>query len=324
MLSKIKGIGAYALKHLGDSQYLKQAEQEMNFMEKQSIQGLYFEAPDYPNKLKHCIDGPIVLFQKGQVNWTPQPIISIVGTRNITSYGRSQCEKIIQTLAVFNPTIVSGFAYGADITAHKAALNNKLQTVACMAQGLQNTYPKQHIKYRQLLEINGGFVTDFWSTAPMNPSNFIKRNRLIAGLSEATIIIESAEKGGSLTTAEMAFGYNREVFAVPGRISDRQSQGCNMLIKTKGAHLLGAAEDLPFILNWTLKPRSKALQKKVFIALGAEEKEIYNFLYNKGKSSLDSIAFNCKLPTSMAAYVLLSLELKGVLKPLPGKEYELI
>ena len=193
-----------------------------------------------------------------------------------------------------------------------------------MAQGLQNTYPKQHIKYRQLLEINGGFVTDFWSTAPMNPSNFIKRNRLIAGLSEATIIIESAEKGGSLTTAEMAFGYNREVFAVPGRISDRQSQGCNMLIKTKGAHLLGAAEDLPFILNWTLKPRSKALQKKVFIALGAEEKEIYNFLYTKGKSSLDSIAFNRKLPTSMAAYVLLSLELKGVLKPLPGKEYELI
>lgn len=173
-------------------------------MEKQSIQGLYFEAPDYPNKLKHCIDGPIVLFQKGQVNWTPQPIISIIGTRNITSYGRTQCEKIIQTLAVFNPTIVSGFAYGADITAHKAALNNKLQTVACMAQGLQNTHPKQHIKYRQPLEINGGFVTDFWSTAPMNPSNFVKRNRLIAGLSEATIIIESAEKGGSLTTAEMA------------------------------------------------------------------------------------------------------------------------
>ncbi len=129
---------------------------------------------------------------------------------------------------------------------------------------------------------------------------------------------------GSLTTAEMAFGYNREVFAVPGRISDRQSQGCNMLIKTKGAHLLGRAEDLPFILNWTLKPRSKALQKKVFVALGAEEKEIYNFLYTKGKSSLHSIAFNCKLPTSMAAYVLLSLELKGVLKPFPGKEYELI
>ena len=203
------------------------------FYGKTTIQGLYFEDSNYPFKLKHCIDGPIVLFQKGSIDWDKQPIISVVGTRKITTYGLAQCEKIIETLAVFNPIIVSGFAYGTDIAAHKAALKHQLQTVGCMAQGLQNTYPKQHLKYRNLIENQGGFVTDFWSTAVMDPSNFLRRNRLIAGLSEATIVIESAEKGGSLATATMALDYNREVFALPGRITDSQSQGCHNLIKTK-------------------------------------------------------------------------------------------
>ena len=248
-LLKIEGIGTHSIKNIYQSTHLKTAEKELTFMEKNSIQGLYFEDANYPFRLKHCIDGPIVLFQKGTIDWEKRPIISVVGTRKITTYGLSQCEKIIETLAVFNPIIVSGFAYGTDISAHKSALKHHLQNVGCMAQGLQHTYPKSHLKYRNLIENQGGFVTDFWSTAVMDPSNFLKRNRLIAGLSEATIVIESAEKGGSLATATMAFGYNREVFALPGRITDSQSQGCHNLIKTKNAHLVSTPADIPYILN---------------------------------------------------------------------------
>ena len=323
-LSKIKGISTRNIKNIHESTPLKEAEKELNFMEKESIQGFYFEDSNYPFKLKHCIDGPIVLFQKGYIDWEQRPIISVVGTRKITTYGLAQCEKIIETLAVFNPIIVSGFAYGTDIKAHKTALKHQLQTVGCMAMGLQKTYPKDHLKYRNLIENQGGFVTDFWSTSVMDPSNFLRRNRLIAGLSEATIVIESAEKGGSLATASMAFGYNREVFALPGRITDSQSQGCLNLIKTKNAHLVSNPADIPYILNWSLKTQKKVVQKKLFVELDSDEKMIYNYLKKVGTSALDIIAIACEMPTSKAAYLLLNLELKGVCRPLPGKEFELV
>jgi DNA processing protein len=323
-LSKIKGISQRSIKNIYDSTHLKAAEKELVFMEKESIQGLYFENPNYPFKLKHCIDGPIVLFQKGKIDWENQPVISIVGARKITTYGLAQCEKIIESLSVFNPIIVSGFAYGTDIAAHKAALKHQLQTVGCMAQGLQHTYPKQHLKYRNKIEKQGGFVTDFWSTAPMDPSNFLRRNRLIAGLSEATIVIESAEKGGSLVTAAMAFDYNREVFALPGRMTDSQSQGCLNLIKTKNAHLVSTPADIPYILNWSLETQKKIVQKKLFVELDSDEKIIYNYLKKEEKTALDVIAIACEMPTSKAAYLLLNLELKGVCRPLPGKEFELV
>ena len=323
-LSKIKGISTRNIKMIHESTHLQAAEKELNFIEKESIQGLCFEDSNYPFKLKHCIDGPIVLFQKGNIDWDQRPIISIVGTRKITTYGLAQCEKIIETLAVFNPIIVSGFAYGTDIKAHKTALKHQLQTVGCMAMGLQKTYPKEHLKYRNHIENQGGFVTDFWSTSVMDPSNFLRRNRLIAGLSEATIVIESAEKGGSLATATMALDYNREVFALPGRITDSQSQGCLNLIKTKNAHLVSNPADIPYVLNWSLETQKKVVQKKLFVELDSDEKIIYNYLKKEGTSALDIIAIACEIPTSKAAYLLLNLELKGVCRPLPGKEFELV
>ena len=323
-LSKIDGIGLLTVKNIDPPKQLEAAEKELNFIEKNAIQALYFEDSNYPFKLKHCIDGPIVLFQKGNIDWEQRPIISVVGTRKITTYGLAQCEKIIETLAVFNPIIVSGFAYGTDIKAHKTALKHQLQTVGCLAMGLQKTYPKDHLKYRNLIENQGGFVTDFWSTSVMDPSNFLRRNRLIAGLSEATIVIESAEKGGSLATATMALGYNREVFALPGRITDSQSQGCHNLIKTKSAHLVSTPADIPYILNWSLETQKKVVQKKLFVELDTDEKRVFNYLKNQGKSALDVIAIACDMPTSKAAYLLLNLELKGVSRPLPGKEFELV
>ena len=225
VLQSIGGIGTVVINALKRSKTLKIAEKELEFIQKNKIQAYYFDDANYPFRLKHCIDGPIVLFQKGNINWDSSPIISIVGTRKLTTYGKKQCQDLVESLSVFNPVIVSGFAYGTDITAHKAALDFNLQTIGCMAQGLQNTYPPLHEKYRNAVELNGGFVTDFWSTAPFDPSNFLRRNRLIAGLSQATIVIESAAKGGSLVTANIAFGYNREVFAIPGRVGDSQSVG---------------------------------------------------------------------------------------------------
>ena len=323
-LQSIDGIGTSIINTLQRSKTLKLAEQELEFIQNNNIKAYYFDAVDYPYRLKHCIDGPIVLFQKGNINWDSSPVISIVGTRKLSTYGKKQCEDLVESLSVFNPIIVSGFAYGTDITAHKAALDFNLQTIGCMAQGLQNTYPPLHEKYRNAVELNGGFVTDFWSTAPFDPSNFLRRNRLIAGLSQATIVIESAAKGGSLVTANFAFGYNREVFAIPGRVSDPQSVGCNTLIKTKSAHLLSTPADVPYILNWNLEIKSKPIQKVLFVDLGADEQIVYDYLKKEGKTLLDLIALNCGIPISKAAYLLLDLELKGVVRPLPGKEFELI
>lgn len=323
-LQSIDGIGTVIINALYRSETMNLAEKELEFIQKNDIQAFYFNDDNYPYRLKYCIDGPIVLFQKGNIKWEGSPVISIVGTRKLTSYGKKQCENLIKELSVFNPIVVSGFAYGADITAHKAAIEFNLQTVGCMAQRLQKTYPAVHKKYREEMESNGGFVTDFWSTAKFDPSNFIRRNRLIAGLSEATIVIESGAKGGSLATAYFALDYNREVFAIPGRTNDIQSMGCNTLIKTKNAHLLSVPADVPYILNWDVELQPKPIQKALFIDLDSDEKIVYDFLQKQGRTLLDLIALNCKMPTSKVSYVLLNLELKGVVRPLPGKEFELI
>ncbi len=323
-LLKIDGIGSIVISDLYNKKHLSVAEQEIKFINDNDIVCHYFMDTSYPEKLKHCVDGPIVLFQSGNVNLKSRRIISIVGARKITTHGIVQCEKLIEYLAPFNPIIISGFAYGTDITAHKAALKNKLQTIGCLAHGLNQVYPKVHKKYVADVEHHGGFLTDFWSTDTFDRTNFLKRNRIIAGLSEATIIIESAEKGGSLVTADIASSYNREVFAIPGRITDSQSVGCNNLIKVQQAHLLSTPADVPYILNWELENNIKPIQKQLFVELDSEEKVIYSFLKTHGKELLDGIALKCNMPTFRAASLLLNMELKGVVRPLPGKYFEVI
>lgn len=323
-LLKIDGVGSLVLEGLQESNYLVAAEEELRFIEKNKIEYHYFLDDNYPEKLKHCIDGPILLFEKGNVLIENQPIISIVGTRKITTHGIAFCENLVEQLAPYNPIIVSGFAYGTDITAQKAAMKNNLQTIGCLAHGFDQIYPKPHKKYISDIEKNGGFFTDFWSTDDFDRKNFLKRNRIIAGLSEATIVIESAEKGGSLVTAEIANSYNREVFAVPGRTTDSQSIGCNNLIKQQRAHLLSTPLDVPYILNWQLEEIDKPIQKKLFIELDNEEKQVYNYLKENGKDLLDVIALRCNMPTFRIASILLNMELKGVVRPLPGKQFEII
>jgi len=322
---RIEGIGAHKLQSFWDMSHAKAADEELRYLSKNKIRYSCYSDPDYPYRLKQCVDGPVILFYRGHVDWNNRKIISIVGTRKITTYGERIVEELIAELAPLDPIIVSGFAYGVDIGAHRAAINYNLQTIGVLAHGLNQIYPKAHGKYMKAMEERGGFITDFWSSDAFIHTNFLQRNRIIAGLSEATIVIESAEKGGSLVTADFANGYSRDVFAVPGRTTDVQSIGCNNLIKQQRAHLLTSAADLIYILNWKLEAeQSKPIQKKLFVELNEDEKKIYGFLKERKKELLDSIARQCDIPAYKVAGILLQMELKGLIKPLPGKVFELI
>lgn len=323
-LAKVDGIGLLRLKDLNPKRQLEDAEEELRYIEDNEIDHYYFQDKNYPEKLKHCIDGPVLLFGRGNIDLVNKKVISIVGTRKITSYGQAFCQGLIEELAPLNPVIVSGLAYGVDICAHKAAIDLNLQTVACLAHGLNQFYPKGHEKFAKSIEDNGGFFTEFWSTDVFDRNNFLRRNRVIAGVSEATIVIESAEKGGSLVTADIANSYNREVFAVPGRTTDAQSRGCNNLIKQQKAHVLTTAADIIYHLGWQLKENPKPRQTQLFVELDDEEKVIYRYLKEKEKELLDSIALECSLPVFKVASILMNMELKGVVRPLPGKLFQLV
>ena len=324
-LIKIDGIGTFTIKGLYDAEHLEAAEKELRYIQDHDIAYAYFTDNDYPRYLKHCIDSPLILFKKGNIDLEERKIISIVGTRNITSYGIAFCENLIETLAPLDPIIVSGFAYGVDICAQKTAIKHGLQTIGCLAHGLNQIYPKIHSKFVPDVEKNGGFVTEFWSSSNPDRENFLKRNRIIAGMSEATIVVESAEKGGSLVTADIANSYNREVFAVPGRAQDKYSSGCNNLIKQQKANMITSAADLIYLLNWELEQKeTKPIQKQLFIELDEVEKAIYSYLQKEGKQLLDRIALDCKLPIFKVSSTLLNMEMKGVIRPLPGKLFEVI
>ena len=242
----------------------------------------------------------------------------------MSSYGRDFCNKLIEDLAQYNPLIVSGFAYGVDICAHQAAIKNNLQTVAVLAHGLEQIYPKVHKKYINQVNENGGFLSEFWHDDVPLRENFLKRNRIVAGISKATIIIESAVKGGSLVTADIANSYDKDVFAVPGRTSDIYSKGCNNLIKNNRAFLLNSAEEIVKMLNWDLSEKPKIIQQQLFLELNENEQKIHDLLHEKGKQLLDVISLECNIPIYQLSSVLLQMELKGVSKPLPGKMFELV
>ncbi|HSN48562.1 MAG TPA: DNA-processing protein DprA, partial [Flavobacterium sp.] len=195
-IAAIDGIGSILLRKLKDKSVFEKAEQELHFIKSNEINVSYFQDENYPDRLKHCIDGPVLLFTSGNINLKNKKIISIVGTRQITSYGMEFCRKLIEDLAPLDPVIISGFAYGVDIFAHQFAMDNNLQTIGVVAHGLNQIYPKNHKKYVAKVEQNGGFMTEFWSSSNPEKENFVRRNRIVAGISEATIVIESAERGG--------------------------------------------------------------------------------------------------------------------------------
>ena len=324
-LTKIDGIGSFTVKNLHHKEFLEAAEAEYEFLQAENIRPYFFCEPDYPEYLKHCIDGPILLFSKGSIELNAPRMLSIVGTRNSTSYGESFCEDLVAELRPYSPTVVSGFAYGIDICVQKAALRHKLQTIGCLGHGLNQIYPKGHGLFIPKVEQKGGFITEFWSTSYPDRENFLRRNRIIAGISGATIVVESAIKGGSLVTADIANSYNRDVFALPGRATDKYSVGCNNLIKNQQAQLITSASDLVDMLGWDKKQqKTKSIQKELFIELDETEKVIYSYLQKEGKQLLDTIALACNLPVFKTSSSLVIMEMKGAIRPLPGKFFEVI
>jgi len=324
LLQKIQGVGSATVQNLLDGNNRKNVEKELAYIHKHQIKYMYFLDDNYPKNLQHCIDAPILLFQDGNIDLTNEKVISVVGTRNMTRYGKEFCEQLIEELTPYNPIIVSGFAYGVDICAHKAAMKNNVQTIAVLAHGLEQTYPKVHKQYIHKMNENGGFLTEFFHDETPLRENFLKRNRIVAGMSKATIIIESAEKGGSLVTADIANSYDRDVFAVPGKVSDRMSLGCNDLIRNNKAHLLQSADDIVKMLNWDVKTPEIPKQKKLFIELTSEEQKVYDHLSEKEQDLLDLIAIETNIPVYQLATILLQMELKGVVRPMPGKMFELV
>ncbi len=325
-LLKISGVGKSTIEKLNNPSVFKRTENELTFIKKKSIDVVTFYDDQYPQRLKHCFDAPLILFKKGKVNLLQEKVISIVGTRQMTGYGKKVLEDLFESLKPFNPIIVSGLAYGVDIYAHQLAIKHNFQTLAVLAHGMDRVYPAVHKREALKMQENGGLLTEFWSGTRPDRENFVKRNRIVAGVSQATILIESAVKGGSLITADIANSYNRDVFAVPGRISDEFSVGCNNLIKTNRASVLTSARDLVYILNWENETieKQKTIQKQLFIELNDHEKTIYNYLLKEGKQQLDVIALHCNFPIHKTASVLLNLELKSLTRPLPGKLFEAI
>jgi len=313
-----------SIHHILNKSSFEKTEVEIAFIQRQNIKVYYIENDDYPEKLKHCPDAPVLLFSKGNTNLNERKVLSIVGTRQITNYGVSFCNELIEELTPINPIIVSGFALGTDICAHLSAIENGLQTIGVLAHGFDRIYPNSHKKYTKKMQEKGGFLTEFWSGSVPERENFIRRNRIVAGISDATIIIESPAKGGSLITANLANDYSREVFAVPGKTTDFYSQGCNNLIKTQKANLLNSTNDILYMMNWDLQTKkTKSIQKKLFIELNTEEQKIYDYLNQNGKELLDLIAKNCKIPVYKVASILFDLEMKEIVRPLPGKMFEL-
>ena len=324
-LLRIEGVGQKNIRQLFNPRFLYEAEIEYQFILENEIGVVLWTEPDYPEYLRHCIDGPILLLLQGNIDLSKKRIISVVGTRHMTRYGRAFCERFIEEIAPLDPIIVSGFAFGVDICVQLQAVKHKLQTIGCLAHGLNQVYPREHFRYVPTVKKNGGFLTEFWSTSKPERINFLRRNRIIAGLSQATIVVESAERGGSLVTADIASSYDRDVFAVPGRAEDRYSAGCNNLIRQHKAQLISSAADLVYFLNWDLdETKSPVIQKQLFPELEADEKVIYDYLSADGKQGMDTIAVTCKIPVFKLSSLLLKMEMKGIVRPLPGKFFEVI
>jgi DNA processing protein len=323
-LIKIPGIGSGLAKYISDRSYLRAAEREAEFVVKNNISTYFYLDNNYPFRLRQCDDSPVLFYFKGNCDLNSPRIISIVGTRNATARGRELCEKIIAGLAVGDPglVVVSGLAYGIDIAAHKSALAHNLRTIAVLAHGIRTIYPSIHRSIARDITGKGGLLTDFVSDALPERNNFLKRNRIIAGMADATVVIESGIKGGALVTADMACSYNRDVLAVPGRPDDQWSAGCNSLIKNNKAALVESAEDIEYFLNWMPEKSRPAVQRSLFSDLDETEQTIFEMISKEGEATIDQICRSLDIPIYKLSALLLQMEFKGVVKCYPGNLYK--
>ena len=310
---------------------LRLAEEEMKFVEQKRLRVLTLNDVDYPQRLRECEDAPLVLYYCGSANLNSQRVISIVGTRKCSEYGREVCNNFIADLKRYYPDmlIVSGLAYGIDVCAHRAALDNGMSTIGVLAHGLDTIYPSMHRQIAaDMVHRQGGLLTEYGVHTTPEKGNFVRRNRIVAGMCDACIVVESSERGGSLITAELAMEYNRDVFAFPGRVYDEYSRGCNNLIRRQQATLLTCAADLLDAMGWDnpLKKDSKrkVVQQELFPDLTDEERALVNTLKDVDDKHINQIAIDANIPYSRASMILFDLEMKGIVKALGGARYKVM
>lgn len=323
-LMKVKGIGEVISRSISANGVLKEAERQLAFLEKHKIQVLFYTDQNYPWRLRQCHDAPVLLYYKGTANLNHPRIISVVGTRRATAYGRQLCQQLAETLVDYDVIVVSGLAYGIDVASHKESLAHQIPTVGVMAHGLDRIYPSAHQPLAKKMVNQGGLLTEFLPGTNPDKENFPKRNRIIAGLADATVVVEATAKGGALITADIANSYNRDVYAFPGRTSDPCSEGCNFLIKTHRAALINHPRDLVYNLGWVpaVPDSTDARQLRTTINLSAEEQKIVSVL-GETTLSIDQLTSLSGFSQSKLAMHLLNLEMQGLLISLPGKVYKL-
>lgn len=323
-LSSIENIGEVRAKQIKDFDNFKEAEDEINFCEKHHIETLFITDKNYPQRLLNCYDSPTLLFYRGNADLNASKMISIIGTRNNTEYGKEITEQFIEDMQAQNLVILSGLAFGIDAIAHKTSVQHNISTVAVLAHGLDIIYPPQHQSLAKEILLNGGLLTEFRKNTKPDKHNFPRRNRIVAGMSDATIVVETAVKGGSMITAELAYNYNRDLFAVPGKITDTKSAGCLKLIQQNKAIVFTNAEEFMHAMGWQQKKISPKKQRELFIELSDDEKTIVDILKEKETINIDELYLKSALSSSSVAAAILNLELQNVVASLPGKMYKLI
>jgi len=323
-LEKIEGIGIKSAKLIANQSVLAQAEKELAFIKKENIKALFFTDKDYPFRLKQAIDSPSLIYYKGTDVLNYDRILAIVGTRNITERGKENTDALIKGLKEAGVMVVSGLAYGVDTRAHKACLEHQIPTIGVVAHGLDTLYPAVNKSISEEMQHNGGLISEFVSGTKPDAFHFPRRNRIIAGMADATLVIESGKKGGSLITADIANSYNRDVYAFPGRPEDTYSRGCNFLIKTSRAGLVESASDLLYQLSWDNIEKPQFIQPKLFLDLKPNEQKIVDILEKSKTTAIDVLMVESKLPSSKLAATLLNLEFAGVIKCMPGKVYQIV
>ncbi|MGF7040557.1 DNA-processing protein DprA [Mucilaginibacter lappiensis] len=322
---KIPGIGDKRVALWDFDDALKKAEKELLFIEKHGIEVIFYTDSRYPKRLKNCGDSPVLLYARGKMELNPLHIISIVGTRNATDYGRQLCKQLIEELQQYNVLIVSGLALGIDVAAHKECLRLNMPTVGVLGHGLDRLYPSQNRATAEKMLENGGLLSEYPSGTIPDRENFPQRNRIVAGIADATVVIEAGIKGGALITAEIANSYNRDVFAFPGRLGDDYSEGCNFLIRNNKAGLLTCVADLAFSLGWEKTDHAKPVEQFVLpLDLSADERLIFDILQqHKTPLAIDDLTIKANMPMSMLAMNLLNMEMQGYIRSLPGKTYRI-
>ncbi len=309
----------------------KRAEVEMEYDQRYGIEPLCMSDDRYPQRLKECDDAPLVLFYKGNANLNQQRVINIVGTRRCTPYGEDLIHRFVTDLKQLSPRvlIVSGLAYGVDINAHRQALANGYETVAVLAHGLDNLYPSRHRETALRMTEQGGLLTEFLTQTNADKINFVRRNRIVAGMSDACILVESAAKGGGLITTDISQAYGRDVFAFPGRIGDPCSEGCNNLIRKNGAGLITSAEDFVNDMGWQddttlMRAKQQGIERSLFPTLSAEEQTVVNVLSRNNDLQVNVLSVQTNIVIGKLTALLFQLEMKGVVKTLAGGMYHLL